>query len=176
MKVKEVKIAKEVIAVMAGDVSPVAMFWNIPSDCLSNWMQNHITSCICLTFPCCVSSDGLLERRCSCTGCICLTFLHCLFSNMSPNGLHEMRQSHIYCICSPFLLHHVFLNAFLMPVHNKMQNHTGCICVTLFQNAFSYDSLNVLADKMLFHIHCTSQFFLLCAFSDGSQGYFSTQM
>ena len=74
---------------------PRDMFWNIPSDCLSKWMQNHIISCICLTFPRCVfsnvSSNCLSEKRHNHIGCICLTFLRYVFSN----GLPEMRQSHI---------------------------------------------------------------------------------
>ena len=54
---------------------PRDMFWNIPSDCLSKWMQNHIISCICLNFP------------------------RCVFSNVSSNCQPERMHIHIGCIC-----------------------------------------------------------------------------
>ena len=58
---------------------PRDMFWNIPSDCLSKWMQNHTISCICLSFP------------------------RCVFSNVSSNDFPKTMHNHIVYIFFTFL-------------------------------------------------------------------------
>ena len=103
---------------------PRDMFWNIPSDCLSKWMQNHIISCICLTFPRCVfpnvSSNCLSEKRHNHIGCICLTFPQCAFSNVSSNRLPGRMHNHIGCIFRTFL-HCVFSNVSSKRLPEKQQ-------------------------------------------------------
>ena len=54
------------------------VFSNVSSNCLSEWMHNHI-------------------------GCICLSFLHCEFLNVSSNCPHHWMHNHTCCILLAFL-------------------------------------------------------------------------
>ena len=96
-------------------------------------MQNHIISCICLTFPRCVfsnvSSNCLSEKRHNHIGCICLTFLRYVFSN----GLPEMRQSHIDFGFSPLC---VFICVLKLRVCENAKS-LGYICLTFLHCMFS---------------------------------------
>ena len=125
-------------------IFPRDMFWNIPSDCLSKWMQNHTMSCICLSFPRCVfsnvSSNCLSEKRHNHIGCICLTFLRYVFSN----GLPEMRQSHIDFGFSPLC---VFICVLKLCVCENAKS-LGYICLTFLHCMFSNVSWNGLPQRM----------------------------
>ena len=78
---------------------PRNVFWNIPPDCLRNWMQNHITDEVkshwlhffgispLYVFICLLKLRACEDAKSN--GYICLTFLHCMYSNVSSNGLPQ---------------------------------------------------------------------------------------
>ena len=78
---------------------PCKVFWNIPPDCLRNWMQNHITDEVkshwlhffgispLYVFICLLKLRACEDAKSN--GYICLTFLHCMYSNVSSNGLPQ---------------------------------------------------------------------------------------
>ena len=89
------------------------------------------------------------------------------FSCESSDYLPVWTQSHIDCICTPFL-HCVFSYAPSKNWHKRMQSHTGGICLTFLHRVSSYVSSNCLHLRMHSHICCICLTFLHCVFSNVS--------